>query len=331
MSGKNCLVSIIVTTYNRADMLGDALKSLIALEIDGHIFYEILVIDDASTDYTGDVVESIRCISDVPIRYYIEDGKGVARARNRGIKETSGEWVVFFDDDQIAEICWLKELLAATEKIGTLCVGGQVRLLFPEKNSAELPEFCRGLLGETHHGNSLKKFTNKILPATNNVMINRTIFNTIGFFNESMIHGSEDAEFFRRTREAGFEMWYAPNALIYHITPSYRLTKKYLTWTSLRHGVSYAFIDYNEHGLKKVVSVCILRMAQAILITGLHFLNAWLHHEDKKQLQATCLILRAIGYLRETFFLLSPKTFPQSSFYKHIRFRQKRNMFSTWG
>ena len=328
MSGESCLVSIVVTTYNRANMLGDALRSLVALEVNGHFSYEILVIDDASTDYTGDVVEGIKCNSDVPIRYYIEDGTGVARARNRGIKEASGEWIAFFDDDQIAETCWLKELLAAAQKTKSLCVGGRVSLLLEGKKKVELPAFCRALLGETQHGNTLKQYPNKMLPGAGNILIHRRIFKAIGNFNELYVQGSEDAEFFRRTRGANFELWYAPKALLHHMTPPYRFTQDHLIWTSLRHGVSYAFCDYGEQGLLRVLFACILRLAQAVIVKTPHLIIALLRQNRKTALQDKCLIARAVGYFRETLFLISSKIFSQKNFYKKIRFRQERKIIT---
>jgi len=323
LSGKSYLASIVVATYNRADMLGEALRSLLALEMDGSNSYEILVINDASTDNTKVVVEEIISNSHFPIRYFSEDGGGIARARNRGIEESSGDWIVFFDDDQIAETSWLKELLAASEKSGSLCVGGRVQLLFPEKISVKLPAFCRGLLGETHHGNRLKRFEGKTLPGTGNVMINRSIFNAIGCFNEFMVHGSEDAEFFRRTRNAGFEIWYAPKAVVYHLTPQYRCTEKYLTWTALRHGVSYAIMDSNEYSLMKVVSLCILRLAQTLIYRLPHLTISLLLKNDKLALQDRCLIARVEGYFRETLFLLSPRIFYQDRFHRKMNFRKQ--------
>ena len=80
-------------------MLDNALQSLIVQEIDDGILCEILVVDNASTDNTKRIVEVASKRSSIPIRYIFENRKGVAQARNRGIKESYGNWIAFFDDD----------------------------------------------------------------------------------------------------------------------------------------------------------------------------------------------------------------------------------------
>ena len=75
-------ISIVVCTYNRSELLRGALESLMALRTGGRFFFEILVVDNASTDDTPEVIEEIRENSRVPLRSVREPRKGVAAARN---------------------------------------------------------------------------------------------------------------------------------------------------------------------------------------------------------------------------------------------------------
>src|SRR2546421_689464 len=104
-------VSVVVCTYNRAALLRDALASLGVLQTDGRFRYEILVVDNASSDETPAVIEEEAARSPVPMRGVREARPGVACARNRGVQETAAPWIAFFDDDQIADPGWLAELL----------------------------------------------------------------------------------------------------------------------------------------------------------------------------------------------------------------------------
>ena len=94
-------ISVIVPSYNRAYYLGGALKSLTTQETDDRIDYEVVIVDNASKDDTREVVESFAVTCDVPVRYLYEEKPGDAPPRNKGIRESDGQWLAFFDDDQL--------------------------------------------------------------------------------------------------------------------------------------------------------------------------------------------------------------------------------------
>jgi len=88
------MVSVIMPTYNRADYLPQTLDSLRAQSLQD---YELLVVDDGSTDDTADLIRS----RPEPIRYLWQENAGPAAARNRGLKEARGEFVAFLDSDDL--------------------------------------------------------------------------------------------------------------------------------------------------------------------------------------------------------------------------------------
>lgn len=83
--------SIVIPTYNRAKTLGRAIESVL-----GQTFpaFEIIVVDDGSSDRTKDVVESF-----TQIRYVFQSNSGVSSARNKGAELADGDWLVFLDSD----------------------------------------------------------------------------------------------------------------------------------------------------------------------------------------------------------------------------------------
>jgi glycosyltransferase involved in cell wall biosynthesis len=101
---KTVPVSVIVPTFNRASLLQRALRSVLAQTARPR---EIIVVDDGSTDGTGDVVQNLQ--TQYPqIRYYYQTNQGVSKARNTGISLAKAAWIAFLDsDDQ-----WLKNKLA---------------------------------------------------------------------------------------------------------------------------------------------------------------------------------------------------------------------------
>lgn len=93
--------SIIIPSYNRASIVERAINSVLA---QSYLDFEILVVDDGSTDSTQTVVSSI---SDSRIRYVFQENKGVCAARNHGASLAKGEYLVFLDSDDYVTEDWL--------------------------------------------------------------------------------------------------------------------------------------------------------------------------------------------------------------------------------
>ncbi len=106
-------ITVVLCTFNRQEMLRIAIESLINLRRGLGFSYDIVVVDDGSTDQTPAVIQSMVKASSVEIRYIRQNNSGVATARNTGVRHALGNWVAFFDDDQIADRDWLIRLLAA--------------------------------------------------------------------------------------------------------------------------------------------------------------------------------------------------------------------------
>lgn len=318
-------ISVIVTTYNRAGLLHDALASLAAQELRGEVPYEIVVVDNASTDETAEVVRRFAAGGGA-VRYLFEPVPGVAAARNRGVREASGDWLAFFDDDQRADPRWLGELFRPTAA-GASCVGGRVSLDLAPGVAAALSPHCRSLLGEADHGERAERLTGKSLPGTGNVLLARTVFAEVGMFDESLSKGCEDTDFFRRVKAKGYEMWYAPQAVVHHVIPPYRLTGGYLRWVSLRQGVNYAYLDHKAGGLAATLPACLGRIGQALAVNVPGLLWSQLTGNRSDAEGRRCLLSKAAGYTRESLFLLAPGLFSQKRFFARLDFRGERKSF----
>lgn len=321
-------VDVIVTTYNRASMLREAVESLLNQETRGACSPEILVVDNGSTDGTRAVVESLAARSPFAVRYFCERAKGVAHARTRGVREATGEWLAFFDDDQLAEPRWLSELIAVARLTGAQGVGGRVTLATEERSALALPEFCRGLLGESPRADRPHHYPGKSLPGTGNVLVHRSVFDAVGAFDATLEQGAEDADFFRRVRRAGFTLWYAPRACVTHRTPAYRTSREYLAWVARRHGAAYATMDAKEEGRGRVLRDALLRAGQALLVTLPRLARARIARDGASLLELQCRFARAVGYERQALRLLAPRVFAQPRFFEDLEFRGERTRFA---
>ena len=101
-------LTVVICTYNRKDLLCLALQSLVGQTVSADA-YELIIIDDGSVDQTREVVGSFK--DKLPIRYFFQENSGLAAAKNRGLKESIGEIIFFFDDDDVASPTLLEEHL----------------------------------------------------------------------------------------------------------------------------------------------------------------------------------------------------------------------------
>ena len=321
------IVSVVICTYNRADNLRQALATVNNQMTEGFA-YEIVVVDDESTDHTPQVVAETGTGTAEAVRYVLQKERlGLASTRNRGVHEARGDWVVFFDDDQLAAPDWLKNLLDVARSHEALCVGGSRRLDLPETVLAVLGPVCRSMLGENIYQEPPAVLAGKELPTTGNLMISRRVFEKVGDF-DLRFSGSEDTEFLQRVRRAGFDIWTAPRAMCAHMIPEYRTKPAYFRWASLRWGLGFAKIDCKQHGTWWMLGLCAARVLQAAGIHLPHCVLARLRGNSAAAMDRRTLLWRAEGYVRATLWLTFPRLFRQHRFIDSLAFRAEREMFA---
>jgi glycosyltransferase involved in cell wall biosynthesis len=120
------LISVIVTTYNRADALGAVLRALARQSEAG---FEIVVADDGSGPGTADVVETWRARLSMPLKHIWQEDQGfrAAEARNRAIRASSGSYCIFLDGDCLARLDFVAAHRALAEP-GYFVTGSRVLL-----------------------------------------------------------------------------------------------------------------------------------------------------------------------------------------------------------
>jgi glycosyltransferase involved in cell wall biosynthesis len=333
-------ISVVICTYNRRNALTSALQSVIRQETADGFTFEIVIIDDGSIDGTEDSVrEMAQCVATPSIRCVHTEGDGIAAARNRGVKESFGNWVAFFDDDQWAEPQWLAELYRVAQEGAVDCVAGTRLLGLPESANVRLGPFCRGLLGESILGQNLGRCegTPEVFN-TGNVLIRRQLFERVGGFDGSTLAGgigAEDCEFFWRAAKHGAIMSYAPMAIVRHIIPDCRLRGEYFKRTSLRLSLGSTSIRYKHKGRLRWLLGLGKRICAALGRDGWLLLAALLLRDNGRALERRCRLWYAIGYVRGSISLLAPGALSQRQFIEGVSFRERTEEFSKnsspWG
>ncbi len=300
-------ISICLCTFNRADQLRNALDSLFAQHTEGAFTFEIVIVDDGSTDATSDVVGQASAISPVPFRYIRQTNSGVATTRNRGVKEATGEWVAFFDDDQIASPKWLLRLFRVAVKTGAECVGAPCLLMVPVGSEVQPVGTVRRLLGENPYMVNPPDFLSRFdprkagmarvaIPSTGNALITRDAFYRVGGFREGLRFG-EDFEFFQKVTCAGIKMGIAPDAVIHQVIPASRLHPDYLLPLSERSAVYQADQNWKEHGRIRLLYMVALRCIHVIGWTIPSLLAALVFNRQDVLLAKRCSLHFSLNYL----------------------------------
>lgn len=175
------LVSVIIPTYNSADFIEKALESVFRQTYQN---FEILVIDDGSTDTTKIILEKYRD----RIRYYYQENTGPAGARNRGIRMALGEYIAFLDADDIWLPTKLEKQVALFEQRENL---GMVTTGVCSFDENGVFGFSTGKRNKLMKGDIVRNIFLKSDVGTPTVMVRKRIFESIGYFEEN-IHQAED-------------------------------------------------------------------------------------------------------------------------------------------
>lgn len=305
-------VTVVVGSYNRSAMLAETIASLTALETSlpdgGRFTFEVVAVDNASTDDTQEVLARLGAPgasgSAERVRGFHEPQPGVSFARNRGIAESVGRWIAFHDDDQRAHPRWLAELQSLARRRDVKVVGGAVHLTLPQGTTRALAPECRVLLGEKVGWDREQPYTRKRIPGTNNLMLHRGVLEGVGLFDTRIRDGGEDADLYRRIRAAGYEAWYTPAAIVYHLIPEPRLADPYMRWTATRHGQHLALREFKDWGRAKLGVMIAIRALQAATRYLPPFALATMLGQRERALGKRALLWRSQGYLTRAWSLV---------------------------
>src|SRR5215216_3886035 len=241
-------ISIVVCTYNRASLLREALRSLFAQKAED-LSYEIIIIDNNSSDDTRTAVESLTAESPVPLRYFLESRQGNAYARNAGVEQAAAPIIAFLDDDCIADERWVTTIKSAFDRDPELAfVGGRVLPVWESDPPSWLSTSHWAPLALLDYGVEERKISGQAPPGllTANIAIRKEVFAELGGFLPSLqrVKGSigsmEDHEFLLRICRGGKRGLYLPGLITWAGVDPQRMTKAYHRRWHTGHGHFYA-------------------------------------------------------------------------------------------
>ncbi len=200
-------VSVILPTYNYGRFLGEAVQSVLDQTFDD---FELIVVDDGSTDNTREVVNGF---TDPRLKYIYKENGGEASAYNVGIQASSGEYIAFLDSDDT----WLPRKLELQMKVMESAPrAGLVYsdvFYFDSKTGTIIEQFSQRLHGPLPHGMVLERHIEEFFAHPSTWLVRRMVFDRVGIFDEGQKNSEDEDMLFRIASCFEFEVVPMPLAM----------------------------------------------------------------------------------------------------------------------
>jgi glucosyl-dolichyl phosphate glucuronosyltransferase len=313
-----CDVTVLVCTFNRSAELATTLDSLKWLELEPPLMWEVIVVDNNSTDRTREVVSDHQPEFPVPLQYVFEPVQGKSHALNTGIRAARGRLIAFTDDDVRVPSDWLRTSIQPLLENGDLAyTGGPARPIWGGRRPSWLDERGRmgGAIAVKDHGTVSFIFEEeRKIPLGVNMTVRRELLERIGGFHPELgrsghsLLGQEQADFFYRSRRAGARGLYVPEAIVAHMVPASRLNRRYFRrwwyWKGLSHARLHALHGETELGVDLRTASHIGGVPRYLIRTFARHLSGWLsallRRREAERVEHFCMMAYVIGYARES-------------------------------
>ena len=323
MTSKNpVLLSVIVSTRNRAKRLTTLIQCIGSQMNIENINFEIIIVDNNSTDNTKEVVYAFTEGSNLKIKYVVEQKVGLANARNAGILASKGSLLLFLDDDILFPKEFISNALFGVQEYPEFSIFG-FRIL-PDWDEVALkkknfkPPFwltlkkpfnlIQSFLPIHDLGKEVLQYPNKRAqnPIGAAFIVKKEMLEKTGPFREDLGAGQsglcEDTEFFWYSMLLGFKILYWPYAVVYHPVTPERLTVSYLHKWYFNLGKSLWLIKSkgriaNKTGLEKSKLFLFLKLFLLILFLPLSLILLFI----KRPFYLTTMAAKVAGELKQGF------------------------------
>ena len=229
------MISVIICTYNRSAILQGALDSVAEMQVPKEFDWELLIVDNNSTDRTREVVEQFAKRAPMRVRYVVERKQGLSHARNCGIRHARGEILAFTDDDVTLDPNWLLHIGETFDVYGCMAVGGKIIPVWPCPKPAwfseDAPYDISGPIVKFDLGEEICETRKE--PFGANMAFRKEAFTKYGLFrvdlgrSKGVSLGGEEIELFRRLIAGQEKIVYTPKAVVFHPVFKERIQKQH--------------------------------------------------------------------------------------------------------
>jgi glycosyltransferase involved in cell wall biosynthesis len=301
-------ISVVVCTYNRADLLAGALQSLCEQNLDPSE-YEIIVVDNNSSDNTRAIVREF-CQGYTNVSYCFEPQQGLSHARNRGWQEARGEYVGYIDDDGKAPEQWLTVAKETIEQKSPAVFGGPYYAFY----NTPKPCWFKDAYGSCVKTGGARLLTPHEYLSGGNIFVRRFLLQSLGGFDadlgmagQKMAYG-EETSLLRRMRVSmpNEVIYYDPKLYVYHLVRPEKMTLPRLVRESFVRG-RYSYRAWHDDNRTHTGWWQMLwQTAATVLVLGAHLVPGLLlrdrgqyHYPENFLFERVLPHVRRLGMLYE--------------------------------
>jgi glycosyltransferase involved in cell wall biosynthesis len=248
-------VSVNICSYNRHRMLQDALERVLSQDLEDGTRYEVIVVDNNSTDRTKEVVEGFIARGHTNLRYVFERRQGLSHARNAAVPAARSPILAFTDDDVRVTRDWVATIKRTLDNHPEVdCIGGRILPDWPSTPPSWLTREHWAPLALVDYGDQpfYVNARHQLCLCTANMAIRKDALERIGSFQpalqrvENQVGSMEDHELLVRLWTARRQGLYVPDLVVAADVGADRLSKKYHRLWHLGHGHFYALARLEE-------------------------------------------------------------------------------------
>lgn len=299
--GQQQSVTVILSTYNRAQCLLETLEAFCSLDIN-KLDVEFVVVDNNSSDHTAEVIKSFK--GKLPLVHLFESKPGKNCALNHALKAVKLKYItVFTDDDVSPEADWLQQIVRSASDYPEYYVfGGHVEVKWPE---GSLPEWCidewfHPIAFASHHlGDEDHAYQSGIYPFGPNMWIKSAIFEKGYLYNEDIgprptnrIMGSETSFLIGLARDGFMPLYVARSHIKHRIQPS-EFNMQALFRRAFRYGRSQPHLARIRE--PQAVRVCFIKQSLVLIYNVLMYFLAYANKAPNKKFSSKFLALINMG------------------------------------
>ncbi len=265
------MLSIVVCTYNRGDILIECLESVIDTYTHDYAI-ELIVVDNNCTDATATNV-TLLAESHEYIKYIQEPKQGLSHARNTGYRSATYDWVLYLDDDATLAPDFFERVDYLMTQGGYDCIGGlylpwykygQPRWFKDQYASNLKPQYS-----------DLTRLSETEFVSGGIFMVKRSRLIDVGGFDpnygmtgDTVAYGEED-DLQVRLRQRGIAIAYDPLLIIYHLVPKYKLNTRWFLKSSYNLGKTYLATHKMSYNMITGIGALCIAIAQ----TAIHLIK----------------------------------------------------------
>lgn len=298
-------ISVVLSTYNRCGVLGKALECLALQEAPG-IEYEVIIVDNNSTDQTRQVAEALAA-GDRRFRYIFEGHQGLSHGRNAGIRAARADVIAFTDDDVEVAQDWIAQIYTALiEYPEAEFIGGRVlpvlKRSMPDWAHSKMSPFALQDLGAEPVrvcAQDRRCLIGACLAVRRRALAKAGLFSTETQRVEDSVGSTEDADWETQVWNYGGHGMYVPGVVVYSPLSEDRLAKAYHRRWHVGHGKFHARARRPElESSRRWLDVPAFLYRQAVE-SGLRFAVLSLQGKKAEAFESENALLFCLGFMAE--------------------------------